>query len=230
VDSLPTISHPGHRYLAGYRSLADVLLVAVRNCSQKTPSPCQDLWPLFVYRVMALSQEDIVRALFTVRPRISASVWLVVRDTQTAEDIFQDTSIKALTRGGPFETVGQLLSWAQVTARHAAIDWLRRRRPEWITLEGDVLDLLESQATLLPEGARVDALRECLETVPPRSRQMLELRYFDGRSCDQVAETLGIKLSAVYQRLSRLHGALKECIERRMAGNPAILNPGAGGG
>ena len=178
---------------------------------------------------MALPQEDIVRTLFAARPRISAAVWLVVRDTQAAEDIFQDTSVKALTKGGPFETQGHLLSWARVTARHAAIDWLRRCRPDWVTLEADVLDLLEDEARArtAPEGPRVDALGECMEALPPPARQLLELRYFDRRSCDEVAAVLGVKIGAVYQRLSRLHRVLKECVERRMAGGPVALNPNA---
>jgi len=163
--------------------------------------------------------------MFAARPRISAVVWLVTRDSQAAEDIFQATSVKALGKGGPFETEGQLLSWAQVVARHAAIDWLRRRRPEAPLLDADVLELLDAQAqaAAMPEGARVDALRDCLEAVPPHARRILELRYFEGHSCEEVARAVGVKLPAVYQRLSRLHRALRECIERRMAGGPALV-------
>jgi len=173
--------------------------------------------------------QALVSALFAARSRISAGIWLIVRDTQAAEDIFQATSVKALTKGGPFTSQAQLFSWVQVTARHAAIDWLRRRKSECVVLEGEVLDLLEEQAAKAAvhvlEGARVDALRDCLEAIPARSREMLELRYFEGRSCEEVADVFDLKLAAVYQRLSRLHRALKECIERRIAGGMATLNP-----
>jgi hypothetical protein len=56
-----------------------------------------------------------------------------------------------------------MLSWAQVTARHEAIDVMRRRQPEWIGLDSDVLDLIDSEWTTEPvaAGGRLDALRDC---------------------------------------------------------------------
>jgi RNA polymerase sigma-70 factor (ECF subfamily) len=178
---------------------------------------------------MPLSEEAIVRALFGARHRLSAVVWLVTRDSQAAEDIFQNVSVKAITRGGPFEHEAALLSWAQVAARREAIDWLRRRRPELSVLDDDLLALLEAEwaAAPSPGGARVDALRDCLDRAPADARWLLELRYFEGRSCSEVAAQSGLGLATVYQRLSRLHRALKVCIERRLAGDETVFNPSA---
>jgi RNA polymerase sigma-70 factor (ECF subfamily) len=176
---------------------------------------------------MTLNHEQVARCLLAARARLSAVAWLVVRDAQAAEDIFQITSVRAMAQDIAFENEAQLLSWAHVTARHAAIDWLRRHRSQWAPLDADVLDLLEAQATSRPVGARIDALQDCLEAMPKHLHQMLELRYFEGRSCEEVARAIGVKLPTVYQRLSRLHRALKECIERRMAGGPALLGPNA---
>ena len=44
---------------------------------------------------MALDQQEIVQTLLAARMRISAAAWLIVRDAQTGEDIFQDVSVKA---------------------------------------------------------------------------------------------------------------------------------------
>jgi RNA polymerase sigma-70 factor (ECF subfamily) len=178
---------------------------------------------------MPLAEETIVRALFAARPRLSAAAWLITRDSQAAEDIFQNVSVKAITRGGPFEHEAGLLSWAHVAARREAIDWLRRRKPEVSLLDDDVMELVEAEWTVAPAsgGARVDALRDCLQRAPADARQLLELRYFEGRSCDEVAAESDLGLAAVYQRLSRLHRALKVCIERRMAGGETVFNPNA---
>jgi len=174
---------------------------------------------------MALSQEIIVRVLFAARSRLSAAAWLVVRDAQAAEDIFQNVSVKALTKGVPFEHEAQLLSWAHVTVRHEAIDWLRRQRTGLVPLEVDVLELLEAEWAAEPTtGPRVDALRECLELAPAEGRRLLELRYFEGRQCEEVAQATGLGLEAVYQRLSRLHRALKTCIERRLTNDEATFS------
>jgi DNA-directed RNA polymerase specialized sigma24 family protein len=57
-----------------------------------------------------LAQVDIVRTLLAARMRISASAWVIVRDAQAAEDIFQNVTVKALAGGGQFEREAQLVS------------------------------------------------------------------------------------------------------------------------
>lgn len=160
-----------------------------------------------------------MRVLFAARSRLSAAAWVIARDAQAAEDIFQNVALKALTKEVSFEHEGALLSWATLSARREAIDWQRKRRPEVRVLDEDVLELLDAEHRRgqgPAESGRVAALRDCLENVPDASRRLLELRYFEGRSCDEVAGAVGIGLDAVYQRLSRLHRQLKSCVEDRM--------------
>lgn len=167
---------------------------------------------------MSLTQEDIVRTLLSARTRISASAWMVVRDVQAAEDIFQNLSVKALSGGASFELEAQLVSWAHITARHEALNWLRSRKGRTLSLDETVLDLVASEWGERKEGAQVEALRDCLATLPSGSRQILDLRYSEERSCADIGRQLGLGLDAVYQRLSRLHRAVKQCTERRLAG------------
>lgn len=169
---------------------------------------------------MPLDHETILRHLFAARQRLSATAWVIVRDAHAAEDIFQNVALKSVTREVSFEHEGALLSWATVSAKREAIDWLRKRRPETLGLEPDVLDLLDHEwqtKPSAPEGARMEALRECLDGVPANSRQLLQLRYFEGRPCQEVAGMLGAGVEAVYQRLSRLHRQLKQCVDQRLS-------------
>lgn len=169
---------------------------------------------------MKLSEEQVLQSLMRWRSRVSAVAWMVVRDAHAAEDIFQNVALKAMTRGALFDSEAALMSWAVITARREGIDWLRRHHRESFCLDEDILDLLEREiqtAGALCGGERVEALESCLETVPEASRRMLRLRYFDGFSCQQVAEEMGIGLDAVYKRISRLHEALRECIQAKLA-------------
>lgn len=168
---------------------------------------------------MPLDHEQILRHLFAARQRLSALAWMVVRDAAAAEDLFQNVALKSVTREVSFEHEGALLSWASISIRREAIDWLRKRKRETLGLEPDILDLLErdwSHRKVAPESQRVDALRSCLEKVPESSRRLLTLRYEEGRSCQEVAETAGAGLDAVYQRLSRLHRQLRKCVDQQI--------------
>jgi len=153
------------------------------------------------------------------RDRVSAAAWLVVRDAHAAEDIFQNVVLKAMTKGAQFESGGALMSWAFITARREGIDWLRRRKNAPVCLDETILELLEQEwadEALGQADGRSQALRDCLEELPAKSRDLLKRRYFDGHACEEVAQQLGAGLNAVYKRLSRLHQALKKCIETKL--------------
>jgi RNA polymerase sigma-70 factor, ECF subfamily len=167
-----------------------------------------------------LSEQDILQTLMKWRTRISAAAWIVAQDAQAAEDIFQNVALKAMTRDVNFDAESALVSWSFITARHEAIDWRRRRQRESLGLETEILEIIEREWLTMSApsaGAKVDALRECLESAPEHSRRLLKLRYFEGHSCDEVARQMGIALNAVYKRVSRLHESLKDCIERKLA-------------
>ena len=169
---------------------------------------------------MPLNTTHILQTLMKWRVKVSASAWLVVQDSHAAEDIFQNVALKAMTREVSFESEGALLSWAFITARHEGVDWLRRQNRANRLMDGDILSLVESEwqlsATQNP-GAKLGALSDCLEEAPEQARRLLKLRYFDGLSCEEIAQQFGIALAAVYKRFSRLHEGLRNCIEHKMA-------------
>ena len=169
---------------------------------------------------MTLPEKDVLQTLMNSRHRIAAAAWVIVRDGHTAEDIFQNVALKALTKDVTFEAEGAVLSWAFVTARREGLDWLRKHRRETLCLDADIMDLLDREwltEAVHSGGGRMEALQECLESIPENSRQLLRLRYFEGHRCEEVAKKLGAGLDAIYKRLSRLHEGLKSCVETRLA-------------
>lgn len=97
------------------------------------------------------------------RERIAAAVWIVVQDAHVAEDIFQNTVLKAVSKELIFEADAALLSWAFITARRNALDWIHKHRRESIGFEPEVLELLEAEwqqdQTVLIPGSRSRTLR-----------------------------------------------------------------------
>jgi RNA polymerase sigma-70 factor (ECF subfamily) len=87
-------------------------------------------------------------------------------------------------------------------------------------LDPAVLELIEGQWPSPADGGeaqRVEALRQCVGALGADARRMLDLRYSQGRACAEVGRELGVGLEAVYQRLSRLHRSLRQCIEKRLS-------------
>lgn len=164
-----------------------------------------------------LTQDEIIRSLFVQRARLNAAVWMVVRDVHLAEDIFQEVMVKAVGRLEAFDGEAHLLAWSRVTARHLALNLLRKRNKGWVVLDEEMLEQIEEDwPSSHAPNTRVEALQDCLETMPAEPRQMLDLRYAEGRSCEEVARVFGLNLEAAYQRLSRLHRALRDCVEKKL--------------
>ena len=157
--------------------------------------------------------------LLRERLAVTAFVATVTRNYHLAEDVFQDVCVKAIGREQGFESAAHLLNWARLAGRNRAIDLLRVRDGKYEGLSAEVLDKLssvwpESRAANLRE--KHEALRHCLEELTPNNREILRLRYFEGRSGIDVAQVLGRKLATVYQALARIHKQLGECIRMRM--------------
>lgn len=168
---------------------------------------------------MRLQEKEIMEILMRWRTRISAAVWVVIKDPHLAEDIFQNVVVKALTKNVAFENESALVSWAFVTGRREGLDHLRKRKRETLGLDSELLDLLDHDWVNESAGVsspRLEALRECVGNLPPRSQNLLERRYFYGEACEAISKRLGIQLNAVYKRISRLHHSLRTCVDAKL--------------
>lgn len=167
---------------------------------------------------MPMNHDEIAHTLLSARNALLAAVWLIVRDAAVAEDIFQNVVVKALGGSGKFEHAAELRSWGMIAVRREALDYARRVKPRFVQLSPDVLELLGNESLQAASNVKIDALKLCFDGLPGKSRELIEKRYFDEQPCDEIAKGMRLELDAVYQRLARLHRALKECVERRLAG------------
>lgn len=168
---------------------------------------------------MPLNQDVVVHVLLTDRAKLLAYIRSLVVNPHAAEDIHQDVVVQSLEKRDTLADRDHLLAWARQTARFRAIDWLRRQRlhPQYVA--PDVLELLEpawESEWALPAAEMNDALRECLQTLTPRARTMLDLRYGDRVSGEEIARRNGCKVQSVYMALSRIYRALHTCIRGRL--------------
>ena len=88
----------------------------------------------------SLSQDELVRSLLNHRTRLSASVWLVVRDLHITEDVFQEVMIKALENQSLFTTEEQLWAWCRVVARNSALNLMRKRQRDSLMLSEQIIE------------------------------------------------------------------------------------------
>ncbi|MEO0476009.1 MAG: RNA polymerase sigma factor, partial [Planctomycetota bacterium] len=137
---------------------------------------------------MPLSEEQLVAVLLREQPRLLAFLNALVRHETLADDLFQDLSLKAVHARPTIETEKHFVYWLYRTARHRAIDELRKAKIP--CLDDRVLDLMEadwSEPHSAGTSDRAEALGRCLELLQPAARRLVEMRYDDGLSGADIA-------------------------------------------
>jgi RNA polymerase sigma-70 factor, ECF subfamily len=136
--------------------------------------------------------------------RLAYSVILrIVRDSEMAEDLVQETFIRIWSRAQAFDSKkGALGPWLLAVARNRAIDYLRsvdgrmaRSSYELVEMENPALFAnLESQVIASDQTSRI---REALSKLNASQRNVIELAYFEGLSQTEMAEKLGQPLGTI---------------------------------
>lgn len=133
------------------------------------------------------------------------------------EEVAQEAFVRAWEHGGRFQGGSSLRTWLFGIARNVLSERLRAEPRRQVAL-----DLLLAQPALDSagegdDGRRLQALRGCLETVPPRARALLQARYQDERALNELARAYKKNAEALAREIQRLAGALRTCIQGRLA-------------
>ena len=149
---------------------------------------------------------------------LRAFIGALIRDSQMREDIFQNVALtlwESFDRYDPSRSFG---AWARgVAAKKVLHEHRNNARFPLVFPPEAVQTLLDAyERTETPEAPRRVALRECIDRLPERTREILTLRYEQDLSGDTIAIRLGSTVDAIHQTLSRTRSALADCIRRRM--------------
>ena len=132
---------------------------------------------------------------------------LQLRDAQLAEDAVQETFLKAYRKLHTFRGESSELSWLTSIAIHVCRDM---QRGSWFRRVDRRVDV-----DALPEASTTDrypdstVIRE-VTALPPKYREVIVLRYYQGLTVRETAEALALSLTAVKARLNRANGMLRE--------------------
>lgn len=154
---------------------------------------------------------DAIDQHATVIYRLALSI---VRDPSLADDVVQETLIKAW-RAAPLDETGAVpRAWMTKVARNTAISMLRGRRED--LLADDRMPERVSGVTVsrTVEGrAALTDLRHALDRLDRDARALVVLREIDGMTYEEIAAAMDLPLPTVKTRLFRARQTLKRALE-----------------
>jgi RNA polymerase sigma-70 factor (ECF subfamily) len=189
----------------------------------------KDLRPLSDQEVVALARagrEVAYRELLNRYERpVFSLVYRMVRDRAAAEDLAQETFVKVLNALDSYRPEYRFSSWIFKIANNAAIDHLRRRELDTLSLDGapDAVTASEVEATALQAADRGPsplaelesrelgtAIEQAVARLRPDYRACILLRHVEGRAYEEIAEALDLPLGTVKTYIHRARIELRE--------------------
>ena len=151
----------------------------------------------------------------------------MVRDRQLAEDLSQETFIKALNAIGSYRPEYKFSSWIFKIANNAAIDHLRRRELDTLSLDGapHAATPEEIEATALQVGDKGEtpleelearelgsAIERAIAQLRPEYRACILLRHVEGLAYEEIAQSLDLPLGTVKTYIHRARHELRDLL------------------
>ncbi|MBA4065583.1 MAG: hypothetical protein C0501_18090 [Isosphaera sp.] len=153
-------------------------------------------------------------------------VFCLVPNWSDADDIIQEVGVKLWQGFGRYRPGSDFVRWACTVAHYEVLSF-RRRRKARVQFDPDLLDQLAGPAA---EAAgeleeRRDALRECVDRLPPTWRALVDMVYGEGKSAGEAARLTARPAASVHTTLSQIRKQLRECVRHRLGREDPAAEP-----
>lgn len=144
------------------------------------------------------------------KARIFTTIYLIVKDRDVAEDLFQDVMIKVvkMIRQGKYNEEGKFLPWVVRIARNLAIDYFRKQQRTPLQRENDQFDIFNTisraedsveKQIIRDENARY--VRALIQKLPEKQREVLIMRHYSELSFKEIAQLTGVSINTALGRM-----------------------------
>ncbi len=162
--------------------------------------------------------EELIRRY---KSKVYTSIYLLVKDTYLAEDIFQDTFIKVINtlKAGKYNEEGKFLPWVMRIAHNLVIDYFRRekRTPVVTNVEGfDIFEVLqfneESTEDKMVKEQTYKDLKDLIHFLPSEQKEVLIMRHYGELSFKEIADITGVSINTALGRMRYALNNLRKMI------------------
>lgn len=154
----------------------------------------------------------------------------VVKSREDAEEVAQDSFIKAYKYLADFKGASKFSTWLYTIVNNTAISFLRKKKVEIHSLDNEkVFEVVDSKesgmgANMIEQKSKMAMVNEAIAMLNPDDAQIITLFYKAEQSLEETAQILGIEINAAKVRLYRARTRLKEKMETYFAEEVKNLN------
>jgi len=162
------------------------------------------------------SSQELVPLITEFQGRLYGFLLSILGNPDQANEVLQETNLIMWKKSEEFQIGTNFKAWSFRIASLQAMAYRQKQMRDKHVFDEDLFVDMVQEATKLDCDNEIDALQECMATLPPKQNEMIQLRYLDRMSIKDVAKKLEKKENAIMQTLYRIRNQLSECIDRRM--------------
>ena len=172
-----------------------------------------------VERILAGDESAFTALVNKYEKRIHAFVWRQVKDYHVAEEITQDTFLKAYEKLGTLRDPNRFSGWLYMIATRRFLTWLGEKRIPMQSLDAMSKAEIEAlfyaqymaeQIEKLTTEKQREVVAYLLEKLPARERTAVVLHYLSEMTCEEIGDFLGVSPNTVKSQLHRARKRLKK--------------------
>ena len=147
---------------------------------------------------------------------IRAYLVAAVNNYHDAEDLLSQVAVAVARDYEKYDPQTPFIRWAIAIARNRVLNYRRTKAMNKLVFTQDTLDQLAGAMPEEPpaEAAAKAALDDCINKLQTRSQEVLKLRYEQDLRSNEIADRLGMTVTAVTTLMSRVHKALAKCVKQ----------------
>lgn len=156
-------------------------------------------------------EQGLARAAFEILLRehhrsLLAFAKSLIRDTAAAEDIVQEAFMVGWRKMDRFDPTQDFGAWMRGIVRYEYLHWIRKRKE--VPIDDEILDRIDHLHAELQDRSSdhedlMDAVRQCVTSLPEQLRETVVAVYQAGLSCPELATRDQASESAIRKRLQR---------------------------
>lgn len=168
------------------------------------------------------------------KSKVYTSIYLIVKDRYIAEDLMQETYIKAIDviKSGRYNEEGKFLPWVVRIGHNLAIDFFRKdkRYPTIVLEDGSKLFnsfefAEESSEDIQLKADKITNVRELIKKLPDEQREVLVMRHYEELSFQEIADQTGVSINTALGRMRYALINLRKMLEKQESAYDAKLYP-----
>lgn len=180
----------------------------------------QDLVHLYIHG----QEEGLAELILRHKSKIYTSIYLLVKDSYLAEDIFQDTFIKVINtlKAGKYNEEGKFLPWVIRIAHNLVIDHFRKEKRTPVVTNVDGFDIFEvlkfydesMEDRMVREQTYLD-LKAMIHLLPSEQKEVLIMRHYGDLSFKEIADLTDVSINTALGRMRYALNNLRKMMQTK---------------